>query len=102
MVIGYSCFDIFAVYVELSYVFYQHLVHTDYFQKTRACGFGKPALLVLGHVHVNVDAAFEGVRVLAGPDWFQAPHMTIVSADGGCERLWLTPDGAARAPRYPL
>jgi UDP-2,3-diacylglucosamine pyrophosphatase LpxH len=73
-----------------------------YFKKTKVCGLGQPALFVLGHVHVNVDATCEGVRVLAGPDWFQAPQMTLVSAEGECERFWLTPDGAARAQRYPL
>lgn len=74
----------------------------EHFRQTVAVGLGKPALFVLGHVHVNLDALCAGVRVWAGPDWFQSPHLTLVSAGGACERRWLTPDASARAPEFRL
>lgn len=74
----------------------------NYFQKAQSAGLTLPEVLVLGHVHVNVDASCEGVRVLAGPDWFQAPQMLVASEEGHFERLWLTPEAASRAQAYPL
>jgi UDP-2,3-diacylglucosamine pyrophosphatase LpxH len=70
----------------------------DYLARARAEGLGEPALFVLGHVHVNVDDLRGRTRVVAGPDWFTAPVLTVVSERGTLERRWLR--SGARAAEY--
>ena len=41
----------------------------------------KPDMLILGHVHVYIDAVIDETRIITGPDWFVAPNIFICIGD---------------------
>ena len=51
-----------------------------------------PGTVVIGHIHVYLDAVVDGTRVIAGPDWYTAPSYLLLRADGVFERVFLDPD----------
>jgi hypothetical protein len=57
--------------------------------------FPLPDVLSIGHIHVFVDTRINGMRMLAGPDWYQAPSYLLVSQDGSIGRIFL--DDSKRA-----
>lgn len=51
---------------------------------------GRPAgLLVIGHVHMHLDFDAKATRVVAGPDWFVAPSVLEIGAEGTLSRTFL-------------
>lgn len=60
-----------------------------YFESVKVTGKVLPNALVLGHVHVNLDVALNGVRTVAGPDWFSFPSAFFVHENGHAVREWI-------------
>jgi UDP-2,3-diacylglucosamine pyrophosphatase LpxH len=52
----------------------------------------KPELMIIGHIHVHLDTVVNGVRVVAGPDWHNAPSVLLLTADGELQRCFVNPD----------
>jgi UDP-2,3-diacylglucosamine pyrophosphatase LpxH len=51
--------------------------------------FPLPDVLIIGHIHVFIDTKINGMRMLSGPDWYQAPSYLMVSLDGSIGRYFL-------------
>lgn len=46
--------------------------------------------LIIGHIHVYIDAHFMGTKFLVGPDWFSAPNYLLCNSNGTQERVFIT------------
>ena len=51
--------------------------------------FPLPDVLIIGHIHVFVDTKINSMRMLSGPDWYQAPSYLMVAQDGSIGRFFL-------------
>ncbi len=59
----------------------------------------KPDILILGHVHENIDTKILNTRCLAGPSWLQSPNMLLCDAKGQLVREFLT---GKDVPLFPV
>jgi UDP-2,3-diacylglucosamine pyrophosphatase LpxH len=50
----------------------------------------KPDVLILGHVHENIDAQITNTRCLAGPSWLQSPNILFCNPKGLIVREFIT------------
>ena len=89
---------VFLYYAEVSRNRPYRALEPAFFSRTvrgyLQCLSPAPQVLILGHVHVWVDALFSNgttsavpeTRVLVGPDWISAPNVLLVSATGAVKR----------------
>jgi UDP-2,3-diacylglucosamine pyrophosphatase LpxH len=50
----------------------------------------KPDVLVLGHVHANIDSHIHGIRCISGPSWLESPNVLLCEASGQLNRKFIT------------
>ena len=49
----------------------------------------KMNVLIIGHIHVDLNFEFEDVTFYSGPDWFAKPSALVCDADGKIERNYI-------------
>ncbi len=58
-----------------------------------------PNILILGHVHENIDTIIRKMRCLAGPSWLTAPSILTCNATGEFQRIFV---GGKDVPLFAL